>query len=178
MLTLNRRTIPTFLSRPSPRNPASLWDTAPARSMRKEFSLGYDKNNESSSSEKGWNFTAQTTQCSAWTKFREGGTNPNKIRLYWATSLQHHSVFKNWPGKGDEMVQDGRRKFLTAMQTTEEEGLLRRLPWKRGRPGIGGAARAAGPQRGGALKKPARKASMFVEVVRPGRSTRGGDAKR
>ena len=71
-----------------------------------------------------------------------------------------------------------KERFLTAMQTTEQEGLLRRLPWKRGRPGIGGAARAAGPQRGGALKKPARKASMFVEVVRPGRSTRGGDAKR
>ena len=161
MLTLNRRTIPTFLSRPSPRNPASLWDTAPARSMRKEFSLGYDKNNESSSSEKGWNFTAQTTQCSAWTKFREGGTNPNKIRLYWATSLQHHSVFKNWPGKGDEMVQDGRRKFLTAMQTTEaeEEGLLRRVLRTKA---LGGWLRAVGTEEArGGIRKPARKASIF-----------------
>jgi hypothetical protein len=49
------------------------------------------------------------------------------------------------------------------MQTTEAEGRLRRLPWKRGRPRQGGAARAAGPQRGGALRKPARKASMVVD---------------
>lgn len=56
------------------------------------------------------------------------------------------------------------------MQTTDEDGRLRRLPWNRGRPERG-VPRGPGTARGGALKRPARKASIFVQAVKRARST-------
>ncbi|CAD6233334.1 unnamed protein product [Miscanthus lutarioriparius] len=55
-------------------------------------------------------------------------------------------------GNGDDRRKGMFFFSLTAMQTTQEDGRLRLLPWKRGRPERG-VPRGAGTARGGALKK-------------------------